>query len=133
MINCALTTSEIHVKGFACTYTYACLSVCVCFLTMHTYCTRLPRSVSCTYCFYVCCIHVSAHLPSSHSSHPAPPPLYYLLPWLQGSPGFCTPGPTPPPDPQCSGEHTPGQGYAHHYQVKAERSHLLQEQLNPVQ
>uniref|UniRef100_A0A3Q2R2X3 Uridine-cytidine kinase n=1 Tax=Fundulus heteroclitus TaxID=8078 RepID=A0A3Q2R2X3_FUNHE len=39
----------------------------------------------------------------------------------EGSPGFCTPSPAPPPDPQHSGEHTPSQGYAHHHQVKAER------------
>lgn len=34
----------------------------------------------------------------------------------EGSPGFCTPGPTPPPDSQCAREHTPGQGHAHYHQ-----------------
>lgn len=56
-------------------------------------------------------------------SRRVPPPRYYLLPWLQGSPGFCTPGPTPPPDPQRSGEHTSSQGHAHHHQVKAKKAH----------
>lgn len=53
-----------------------------------------------------------------YRSHPLPPPRCYLLPWLQGSPGFGTPGPTPPPNPQRSGEHPPSQGHAHHHQVK---------------
>uniref|UniRef100_A0A3B4UUA7 Uridine-cytidine kinase n=1 Tax=Seriola dumerili TaxID=41447 RepID=A0A3B4UUA7_SERDU len=34
----------------------------------------------------------------------------------EGSSCICTPGPTPAPDPQRFGQHTPGQGYAHHHQ-----------------
>uniref|UniRef100_A0A673AC69 Uridine-cytidine kinase n=1 Tax=Sphaeramia orbicularis TaxID=375764 RepID=A0A673AC69_9TELE len=34
----------------------------------------------------------------------------------EGSPGFSAPGPTPPPDPQRSGEHPPSEGHAYHHQ-----------------
>lgn len=62
----------------------------------------------------------------------ASPLLFCLLPWRQGSAGFCTPGPAPPPDPQRSGEHAPGQGHAHHHQVQAERPRLQRRSFKSV-
>lgn len=122
LINFALTTTEqwfVHVLTGLCVCVCVLFSKCAYNICLH-WCVNLPilwkcvqKSVNPTR------IHVSVHLPSFHSSHPALLPLFFLLPWLQGSPGFCTPGPTPTTDSQRSGEHAPGQGHAHHHQVKA--------------
>lgn len=120
---------------FACTGTAsvcACRGVFMCLVpNVHSLCcAHSCRPCNTTgYLLYVCGIHASVHLPSSGSSYLASLLGYYLLPWLQGCPGFCAPGPTPPADPQCSGEHTPGQGHAHHHQVQAEKPDFIHKQL----
>lgn len=101
----------LHVRS------HLCVCVSVCFLTVHTHVhahTVLTAPVFILRVVFMC-LSIS---PLFRCSHPVPPPRYYLLPWLQGSPGFCTPSPAPPPNPQRSGEHTSSQGHAHHHQVK---------------
>lgn len=124
----SLTTTEkkifidlmfyLHVNSPVCVFSEYEYTECVCTLLCEFY--KISAQVLIALASICACTQVSVHLSFCFwHSHPLPPPLYYLLPWLQGSPGFCTPGPTPPPDPQRSGEHTPSQGHAHHHQVKA--------------
>lgn len=116
----------VHVKSFFCVCLFSDCENRMCVHASVGTCAFSTQVL--IYVIFICVvflfpsIFVSSSLLSPPFCHPHPP-CHHLLPWLQGSPGFCAPGSTPPPNPQRPGEHSPSQGHAHHHQVKATKAH----------